>query len=159
MLRVLFFSFLLSAHPVHVSLTSVVYIPAKHAFDVFVKVWEDDFIRDYKLTYTRELNIDSLNSLNLDREDAGKYINDKIQIIAGDKKLSGVIKNLDISDAEIKFNLSYKFKGDVNNFTVRNLIMTELYQDQNNMLIFKYKGIEEGIKFTSDIIEQTFTTK
>jgi hypothetical protein len=159
MIRTLLFSFLLSAHPAHVSIASVEYIKAKHAFDIFIKIWEDDFIRDYKLTYNRELNRDSLNKFNLDREIAMKYINDKIQIIADNKILSGIIDNIEISDAEIKLNLSYKFKGKANTFTVRNSIMTELYQDQNNMLIFKYNEIEEGIKFTSEKKERTFKIK
>jgi hypothetical protein len=159
MIRVLFFSILLSAHPVHVSLGSAEYIQAKHAFDVYIKVWEDDFISDYKLTYSRALNIDSLINLNLLKEEIGKYVNDKVQIIAAGKKLSGIIENLDISEAGIKINLSYRFIGKANSFTVRNLIMSDLYQDQTNMLIFKYKEIEEGVKFTHEIKELTFTIK
>jgi hypothetical protein len=159
MVRILLFSILFSAHPVHVSISSVEYISGTHAFNVFVKIWEDDFLSDYKHTFSRQLNLDSLNKFSLDKEIAMKYINDKIQIIAGDKKLTGNINNLEVSDAEIKFNLTYKFKGKVDSFTIRNLLMTELYQDQNNMLIFKYEGIEEGIRFTSDVKEHTFSTK
>ena len=144
MIRILLFLILFSAHPVHVSVSSVEYISDKKAFDVFIKIWEDDFISDYKLTFSRELNLDSINKFGLDKEIAGKYLNDKIQIIAGEKQLTGVINNIEVSDSEIKFNLTYKFKGKVNSFTVRNSLMTELYRDQDNMLIFKYGKNRRG---------------
>lgn len=159
MVSVLFFSILLSAHPVHVSMTSIDYITENQSFNVFVKILEDDFIKDYKLTFGNEPYIDSFKNSELTKEDAEKYINSKMQILADDKKLSGVIENIEISDEEIKLNMSFKFKGKADSFTIRNLLMNDLYADQTNMLIFKYKEIEEGIKFTSDIIEQTIITK
>ena len=37
--------------------------------------------------------------------------------------------------------------------------MTDLHNDQSNMLIVRINDFEEGIKMTSDLTEQTFKIK
>ena len=49
MFRTLFFSIWFLLHPVHVTLTSIDYIPEVDSFKVFVRMYFDDFLRDYKL--------------------------------------------------------------------------------------------------------------
>lgn len=40
--------------------------------------------------------------------------------------------------------------------TVKNIIMTDLYADQANMVIVKVADFEEGVKLTPGLTEQTF---
>jgi hypothetical protein len=159
MIRALLFSFLLSSHPVHESIASIEYVSAKKAFDVFVKIGHDDFISDYNITFPGELPSENITGFIPNVEQALKYTDGKIGIKAGGKNLSGVIENIDDSNGEIKIYLRYSYKGNENSFTIRNSIMSDLYTDQTNMLIFKYKETEEGVKFTSDLREQTFNLK
>ena len=49
MLRTFFFQFGFFFHPVHVTLTSIDYVPEIDSFKVFVRMYFDDFLRDYKL--------------------------------------------------------------------------------------------------------------
>jgi hypothetical protein len=49
MFKTLFFSIWLLFHPVHVTITSIDYIPGMDSFKVFVRMYLDDFLRDYKL--------------------------------------------------------------------------------------------------------------
>lgn len=157
MLSVFLVSVLLSFHPVHVSLASIEYVPDKEAFDVFVKVWKDDFASDFTNTFEKIPGLEVKGNDKILNDDAQMYVNEKIQILIDQKKLTGVIENIEIDETEVKIYMSFKFKGNPDEIIVRNFIMTELYNDQSNMLIFKYKNIEEGIKFTPEKEEQVFT--
>jgi hypothetical protein len=50
---------------------------------------------------------------------------------------------------EHRFNLEASGSQAVTNVTVINRIMTRLYDDQANMLLFSFNGLEDGYKFTA----------
>jgi hypothetical protein len=67
--------------------------------------------------------------------------------------------NFNSSDGELKMDLIFNNKKKSKSYLVKNLIMTDLYKDQSNLLIFRYGNYEEGIKLTSEKQEQTFKVK
>jgi hypothetical protein len=159
MIRTLIFSFLLSSHPVHVSVVSVEYMQSKQAFNLYVELSREDFGKDYDFAFPGEIDEEMVAGFVPDNKQAERYITSKIQIIAGDANLPGVIDDVVMSDDKIKINMSYSCKIKVNIFTVRNSILTELYSDQTNMLIFKFNDIEEGVKLSQTVKEHTFAIK
>lgn len=159
MLNVFLVSVLLSLHPVHVSLASIEYVPEKESFDVFVKIWKDDFTSDFILSFEKVPVLDVKDNGKILKDDAQMYVNEKIHIVPDKRRLTGVIDSIETDETEVKIYMSYKFRGKPTEVTIHNFIMTELYDDQSNMLIFKYNNIEEGIKFTPEKEEQTFILK
>lgn len=85
-----------------------------------------------------------------------RYLGEKIEIRVNEKQLSGKLHDLNIADNEISMNLEYKAGKKPRTITVKNLIMTGLYNDQANMIIVKVNEFEEGVKLTSGLTEQTF---
>jgi hypothetical protein len=135
---------------VHVTLTSVDYAPEDGCLKVFIKMYLDDFLLD------TEQDEDSFLKDESKREITENYINQKFVILANDKKLTGKISNLELPDDEIKVYIEYKTSEMPKELLVKNLIMTELYNDQSNLVIIKIDKFEEGFKFTSEITEQIF---
>ena len=159
MLKILFFSLYVIAHPVHVSLMSVEYSETSGAFNVFLKIYTDDFLLDYKLLTSDTSKIDfTVNKLTAEKNLA-RYLKEKVQIYADGKMLNHKLVNLDSSDGELKVGLVSDNLKKSKNFLVKNMIMTSLYNDQANLLIFKYGEKEESVKLTADRQEQTFTVK
>jgi hypothetical protein len=156
MLKTLIFLMGILTHPVHVSLMSLEYSPENRAFKVFLKVYCDDFVLDYRLLTGDSSNID-LSVINDNvKKIADKYLIDKVQIFAGDRKLEMRSMNIESSEGELKFNLLYDSKRKSNEYTVKNLIMTDLYKDQSNLIIFTYDDFQESIKLTAEKREQVF---
>jgi len=156
MIKGLLISLWLIMHPVHVSLLSIDYVPEMVSFDVFIKVYFDDFLLDSGLE-SREIENSDLSEM--DSESAGligKYINEKVIIHVNKKQLSGRFTDIDLSDNELNMKLLFSYGKRIKTITVGNLIMTSLYEDQANMIIVRVKGFEEGIKLTSDKTEETF---
>ena len=156
MIKGLLISLWLIMHPVHVSLLSIDYVPEMVSFDVFIKVYFDDFLLDSGL---ESRDIENSDLSEMDSESAGligKYINEKVIIHVNKKQLSGRLTDIDLSDNELNMKLLLSYGKRIKTITVRNLIMTSLYEDQSNMIIVRVKGFEEGIKLTSDKTEETF---
>ena len=87
MLKTLFFSILLSVHPVHVTLTSIDYIPEMNSFKVFVRMYFDDFLLDCKLSGIDIQNKDFSGDNSLSEYVMEKYLNEKIVIKVNNKQL------------------------------------------------------------------------
>ena len=146
-------------HPVHVSLTSIEYAQETDSLNVFVKIYFDDFLLDLKMDENsnsqEKFPADSLEA----KEILAGYLNSKLVIEVNEKKLQGKLKSLKIVDNEVKLNLQYRLEGKPENIFVRNLIMTELYKDQVNLMIVKVKEFEEVIRLTSDVVHKRLNLK
>jgi hypothetical protein len=159
MFKILFLSVWLSFHPVHVTLTSIDYIPEMDSFKVFVRMYFDDFLRDYKLNDGGIQDKDFSSDDSLSRNAMEKYLGERIIIKVNEKQLSGKLLDMKLVDNEISMNLDYYQGKKPKTITVKNLIMTGLYTDQSNMIIVRIKDFEKGIKLTSDLTEETFRIK
>jgi hypothetical protein len=156
MLRTLIFSIWFLFHPVHVTLTSIDFIPETDSFKVFVRMYFDDFLLDCKrnrevIQKERFSGSDSVSIKFME-----KYLNDNVVIKVNDKQLSARLLNMNMVDNEVSMNLEYVFGKKPKSITVKNLIMTGLYTDQANMVIVRIREFEEGVKLTSELTEQTF---
>jgi len=155
----LLISLLLITHPVHVSLMSMDYVQEMLSFDVFVKVYFDDFLLDSRLEDEKIKDLDFSDKDSGSGSIVGKYINEKIIIYVNKKQLQGKLINIYLADNELDIKLKYNYGKRIRTITVKNSIMTSLYNDQSNMIIVRVNNFEEGIKLTSDKTEQTFKIK
>jgi hypothetical protein len=143
-MKIMLVAILLFMHPVHVSLTGIDYNSTNHVYSVFVKVYSDDLAADMRLGCSTGEQI-----TGEEMEKYNKYISDRIHIIEDGKRLVLTLLNADNDGLEHRFNLEASGRRDVKNVTVMNRIMTRLYQDQANMLLFSFDGVEDGYKFTT----------
>lgn len=143
-------------HPVHVSLTSVDYMPENYSFKVFVKMYFDDFLKDYRLSEgeIQENGFSGENSSSM--EAMKKYLSRKVVLIVNGKELEAKLNDMSLAENEISINLTYGINRNPKTITVKNLIMSTLYADQANMIIVKVNDFEEGAKLTPETVEKTF---
>jgi hypothetical protein len=146
-------------HPVHVTLTSIDFVPEPGSYNVFVRMYFDDFLTDSKLNGNVVNSVDFSAGTLASRDAMEKYLSSKLIIKVNEKLLSGKLCEMKVEDNEISMNLEFKGGKKPSTIIVRNLILTDLYADMSNMVIVKVDEFEEGVKLTSDITEQTFKIK
>jgi len=88
-----------------------------------------------------------------------RYLNDKVIIRINSKKVQGRLKDINVQDNEARVNLVFNDIQKPKEIVVRNLIMTDLYSDQANMVIIRVGDFEQGVKMTAEIREQSFKIK
>jgi len=158
MIKILALAISIIFHPVHVSLTSIEHVPGTDSVKVFVRMYFDDFLLDYKL-FDKNIsyNYDTDNQL-FPEEMLAKYLAEKLIISVNNKQIEGKLLNrvLAAQENEISANLVYLTVRKPEVIAVRNEIMTGLYDDQANMTIIRVSNFEEGVKLTPEKTEQTF---
>ncbi len=145
---------LLLIHPVHVSLTGIDYDRVNRVWSVFVKVWSDDLEADIKLGLSNGTDISGTRD-----ERYSLYLSDRVMIIEDGKTLQTELISAEVDGLEHRFTLLAKGKKGVKNVAVINRIMTRLYEDQANMLLFSCGGIEEGYRFTATDTMKSYLVK
>jgi hypothetical protein len=145
--------------PVHVALTSIEHVPGTDSLKVMVKMDYDLFLRDYQ-TIDDDRDLHELYSYKpFPAELATNYFNSKVFIRINNKLLIGKLLTMDIDDGEVRLYILCKLKGKPKEITLKNTILTSLHSDQENLAIIRINGIEEGIKLTVDVNEQTLSLK
>lgn len=134
---------LLLVHPVHVSLTGIDYDAMNRVWSVFVKVWSDDLEADMSLGLR---NGDEIAGAAGERY--LRYLSDRVMIMEDGEPVKMELLSAGVDGLEHRFTMQAKGKKVVRTVTVMNRIMTRLYDDQANMLLFSYDGVEEGYRFT-----------
>jgi hypothetical protein len=143
-------------HPVHVSLLSIDYEPEQERFNMFLRIYFDDFLLDSGIRSEDQKNLDFTGVNSLTREVIDKYVSEKIGIFINDSLSHLEIVDMNLADNELRMNLFFDSGRNVNTITVKNSIMTSLYEDQANMIIVRMNGFEEGVKLTPEMTEKTF---
>ena len=143
-MKILLLTVVMLLHPVHVSLTGIDYNSENRIYTVFVKVYTDDLESDIKLNPgCKEGPFASAD----DRY--SNYLCDRIVVKEDGKQLGLKLLGYESDALEHRFTLEAKGGKTVNSVTVINCIMTRLYEDQSNMVLFRFNDIEEGYKFTA----------
>lgn len=159
MLKTLFFSIWFLFHPVHVTVTSIDYIPEISSLKVFVRMYFDDFLRDCQLNGKDVQNIDFSTCNTSSRDVMEKYLKDKLLIKINAVQLTGNLKDFSLIDNEISTNIEYPARKKPKTISVKNLFLTGLYSDQSNMIIVRINNFEEGFKLSSELTEKTYIIK
>lgn len=141
-------------HPVHVSVTTVEFNADKQVFDIQFKFFTDDFCA---IVFNKGIpgDVDSLLQVDNREEKIYEYINTHFMLSANrDKSSKNRLKFVGINRVDDSVFLRYEQKAQrkMDNITISNTLLTDLFMDQTNLLIFSYKDIQKGHQFTySDI--------
>lgn len=153
-MKILSLFILLLIHPVHVSLTGIEYDRVNRVWSVFVKVYSDDLEADIDL------------GLSAGGEMAGgeteryfQYLADRLMIIEDGRKLEMTLLKTEDDGLEHRFSLQAQGGRRVSKVTVVNRIMARLYNDQANMLLFSFDGIDDGHRFTATDTMKVYKVK
>ncbi|HCI56413.1 MAG TPA: hypothetical protein DFI01_10905 [Bacteroidales bacterium] len=157
MVRFLIISLLITLHPVHVTLLGIDYSPEKDIFNATLKVYYDDFILDYELLTGNKPTFNFSDNNQEVRKLISIYIKEKIVLAADNKILNFTITGINLEDNELTVKMEYKNNPSSLLFRIKNSILADIYNDQSNLIIFRYGDFEEGVKLTPEKREYIFS--
>lgn len=146
-------------HPVHVTVTSIDYIPSKDIFSVFLKMYVDDFLSDFNLSGLNTDNADFSVINSKAKKEMESYLDRRLTISVNSYLPKRKLLEMKVEGNELSMTMEYIVKKTPKVINVKNSIMTGLYNDQTNLVILKVGNFEEGFKLTPESEEQTFTIK
>ena len=117
-------------------------------FPVSFKVFTDDFGAIIKRKYGVNLNMGNEDEIKNADEYVSRYFRESFCFIVNAKELKeSVFIKKKMDDIAVWFFYKYPFSGNIEEVEIKNTIFLDMFSDQSNMLIFKYKDFEEGFVF------------
>lgn len=155
MFRILFLIWFFM-HPVHETLTSIEYVQESNELKGFIRINLEDFLTDCN-HHGYVVKIEEMLARTQDAKGIlENYINDKLVININKTDVRGKLDEMRINGGELDVRFSFNISSKPVTIKIINKIMTELFEDQSNMMIVKVGEFEEGLKFTSFNTEKTF---
>ncbi len=133
------------AHPLHLSITNITYENGK--LNIQMKSFRDDW----------EIGYFHYHSKPIDFRDPGmreipwfnEYLNNSFRIATG-KEMPGLTLEIDtvfLEDDAMTIEMHAAVPSSPNSLYIYNSLLTDIFPDQTNLVIFVYEKKETGIKF------------
>ena len=148
MFKILILSFLISGQASHTTFLGVECIPGEGVIIASLKLDFNDLVFDYRKTVNDDQSFDPSGEIDTTIILLSKYISQRILISSDNKSLKGKLTNIESANGELKITISYFYDKKAKQFSVKNFILTDVYVNQSNLLIFKYKDFEEGVELS-----------
>ena len=141
--------FSLYLHPLHVTLTNIEFLQEENKYEVTIKIFSDDFEAVIENFSGVKTNMGKDNELEDVELYILNYINERFSIIFDDDKVDfeyvSKRNNFEATWVTLKFENK---NGEI--LRIRNELLTELYDDQKNLVIFKSSKIQKGFDLDSE---------
>lgn len=141
----------------HVTMTGIDFVDGTDSLKVNCRMYFDDFLKDLQ-TIDDDRNLKTIFSKQPFPADLiNFYFNSKVFIYVNNKLLTGKLLTYSLNNNEFIINMLYKADKKPKIITVRNMILTGWFSDQENLTIIKINNFEKGIRFTPEHPEETIT--
>ena len=135
----------MAPHPLHLSVTNIIYEKEDKSINIHFKIFKDDLLNAI-LVKNPKGNYNS-NDLYKEIKTVTQYLSDNFKIEIDQKKISlndfTIIENKNTDDA-VLFVYTLKNIKSLKNIKLNNQILFSLFPDQKNMVIFKAGSNEKG---------------
>lgn len=159
-LIILFSQLVLSAgamHPVHISVINFDINCETSEISYSVRLFPDDFAAVINARYGAQVYFSDKVELNKNQMIViEKYLNEHFITTINNNKIVPELESWKMIDDAVMFYLRATFDKNCTDFEFENTIMTEIFPDQKNLLIFAYENSEKGFTFNTNITKQRF---
>jgi hypothetical protein len=133
------------AHPLHLSITNIAY--ENGLLKVEMKTFRDDWETAYFHYHSKVIDFSASDPST--HSWFGKYLFERFQIAEekGDSTLSLSIKSIRIEEDAMTIQLEGRAPDEPKSLYIYNALLTDIFPDQTNLVIFGFKNKESGIKF------------
>ena len=133
------------AHPLHLSITNITYENGK--LNIRMKSFKDDWEVGYFHFHSKVIDFADPGSREIPW--FNEYLNKSFRISTGKEMpdLSLELDSIFLEDDAMTIEMHVEVPSSPNSLYIYNALLTDIYPDQTNLVIFVYEKKETGIKF------------
>jgi hypothetical protein len=134
-----------AAHPVHLSITNITYENGK--LKVSMKTFRDDWEVAYFHYHSKPIDFNNVKNRELPWFET--YLNTKfiISIAEGSEGLELHVDSVYFDTESMTIEMHSTIRSKPNSLYIYNALLTDIFPDQTNLVIFGFNKRETGIKF------------
>jgi len=133
------------AHPLHLSITNITYENGK------LNIRMKSFIDDWEVGYFHYHGkvVDFSDPVNRELPWFTDYLKKSFRISKGEEipELTIELDSISIEEDAMTIEMHAKLPSNPNSLYIYNALLTDIYPDQTNLVIFVFENKETGIKF------------
>lgn len=133
------------AHPLHLSITNITYENGK--LKISMKTFRDDWEVGY--FHYHGVPVDFSDPEKRNQPWFSLYLNERFRI-AENKEMPGLnleIDSVTLEEDAMRIEMHATLRSEPNSLYIYNALLTDIYPDQTNLVIFGFGKKETGIKF------------
>ncbi len=137
-------------HPFHVSVCDVEYKPQIHALQVAQRMFSDDLENALNKTYGTSLMLDEESTAALRDSLIQVYVQEHLLFKADGRTLEGRYLGYEFEEDGVWCYIEYADVPPFTSLEVKSTILLEIFDDQDNIIHFKWGEYEKSIKLDND---------
>ena len=144
-------------HEFYLSVTDINYVAEKQNLQIISRVFTDDFEDVLNKRYQKDFKL--IPSLEVKETEVyiERYINDKLFIESKGDILTLKYLGKKYEDDMVYLYIEIENIDKLNSITIENLILTDLFEEQKNMIHFKSGGFEKSFILEKKLSKRTIT--
>ena len=148
MISYIFLYFLLSIHPIYIS---VVEINSKeNNLEIVFKIFRDDLEDGIKNNLGKNVSIDSQYKVDLNNKIIQEYLNAVTSIKVNNEKKELLFLNFILENERIKINTKINNNSIIDTIEIYNEILIDVFSNQKNIIFFNIYN-----KFNNDFLDKS----
>jgi len=133
------------AHPLHLSITNIIFENGK--LSISMKTFQDDWETAYFHYHGKQIDFNDYNNRKIPWFSG--YLEDRFSIATEKGNTSSIIRidTIVMEEEAMRIEMWTELKGNPKSLYIYNALLTDIFPDQTNLVIFEFKEKETGIKF------------
>ncbi len=133
------------AHPLHLSITNITY--ENGMLTVSMKTFLDDWETAYFHYHSKVIDFSEPGQTQIPWFEGYLWENFSISHVKGGIPLKLEIDTIQLDEETMTIEMQVVEPGNPNSLYIYNTLLTDIYPDQTNLVIFGFKDRETGMKF------------
>ncbi len=143
-----------TAHKFYVSVTQIDYVSNKKRIEITSRIFIDDLEKALNKKYKTKLNITSTNEISEAEECIKAYIKEKIKISINKKPQVIEYLTKEVEGDVIIIYTKIVISKKINTFEVYNSLLTETFQDQQNIVHTNINSNKKSFLLTNTVFQE-----
>ena len=154
----LFLGNIIHAHPIHISVVNFEVKTDSGKIDFSIRLFYDDFQTYINYRYNTMIDFKRQNRMTTKEQEAIiDYISRNFRLTENNlRTLEPDFIGWKIEDGSVWLFFCIKLKENIDELLIQNTLLTDLFNDQSNYMIYKRDEEEIGIEFNKRKTEQSF---
>jgi|GEM_PF-2306665 len=144
-------------HPVHMSVINMEFDENTKTIEYSVRLFQEDFTQLLFSLYHDMIH--NNNSPDTSQKVVDEYFRNALVLFSDGEEITTVLRKQINTEKEVWLHYYSTISDVPGSLTIKNTIMTDIFHDQVNLLIFSNNGLEEGFTFSSAETEKTILLK
>ena len=154
LLFAVFFLCSFSIHKFYVSVTQVDYVPSKKRVEITSRIFIDDLEKALTKKYNKKVNLTSTRELPEADALIKEYLKEKIKISINKRPQNIEFLAREVEGDVLIFYTKIAISKKINTFEIYNSLLTEVYQDQQNIVHTNINSNKKSVLLTNTELQE-----